>query len=62
MKDEFITASMYGRVVKSNTFETKRGKYTIDILIYEDSFYFYKLKNGTIVECINLTEKAKVVK
>jgi hypothetical protein len=62
VKAEFIMASMYGDVVKSNTFETNLGKYAIDIIVYEGAFYFYKTKNGKIVECINLSEKAKEVK
>ena len=62
MKPEFIEAATRGRVVKSNTFETECGKYAIDILAYKGELYFFKSKNGKIVECLNLTEMAKGIK
>lgn len=59
MKKEFIKAVTRGRVVKSNTFDTDLGKYIIDIVVHDGTFYFYKTKDGKIVECLNLTEMAK---
>ena len=59
MKPEFIEAVTRGKVVKSNTFETECGRYAIDILTYKGELYFYKSKNGKIVECLNLTEMSK---
>ena len=58
MKKEFIKAATKGVVIKTNTFVTDRGRYTIDILAHEGTIYFYKSKDGKIVECINLSEKA----
>lgn len=59
MKTEFIEAVVKGVVLKSNTFVTDRGKYAIDIVAHDDTLYFFKSKDGKIVECINLSEKAK---
>lgn len=51
----------YGRVLKSNDFSTSRGYYTIRIISHEEQLYFHKMKNGVLVECINLTEMEKRV-
>ena len=59
MKKEFIKAVTNGRVIKTNTFDGDFGKYTIDIVVHNDTFYFYKSKNGKIVECIDLNELAR---
>jgi hypothetical protein len=56
MKKEFIDAVKNGRILKTNKFETARGTYTIYIVRKDDTFYFYKVKDGKIVECVNLSE------
>lgn len=61
MKKEFVKAAKGGHVIKSNTFETNLGKYIIDIVFHDGSFYLYKSRDGKIVECNNLTEIAKGV-
>lgn len=58
MKKQFVEAAKKGTIVKSNTFDTPHGSYAIDILVHDGVFYFYKSKNGKIVECINLKEEA----
>jgi hypothetical protein len=59
MKKEFTSAVFNGRVIKSNTFDTTHGSYAIDILVDNGTFYFFKTKNGKVVECLNLTDMAK---
>lgn len=45
----------YGEIIKWNDFETKRGYYTIRIFKYKGNIYFHKMKDGQVVEVINLT-------
>ncbi len=40
----------YGEIVKSNTFDTARGCYTIRIIKFKDELFFHKMKNGSVVE------------
>lgn len=61
MKKEFIEAATKGHIIKSNGFLTECGRYEIDILVHEGKLYFFKAKNGKIVECINLSEQAESV-
>ena len=51
----------YGTVLKSNSFSTSRGFYTLRIISYEGQLYFHKMKDGNLVELINLTEMEKRV-
>ena len=44
----------YGERLKENSFETVRGIYTIMLIKYENDIFFYKMKNGEVVEIINL--------
>ena len=55
------TLLRYGTVLKSNNFTTSRGFYTIRIISYEGQLYFHKMKDGNLVELINLTEMEKRV-
>lgn len=55
------TLLRYGSVLKSNNFSTSRGLYTIRIISYEGQLYFHKMKDGNLVELINLTEMEKRV-
>lgn len=54
MQKEFVNVLVHGRVIKSNTFETNRGLYKIDIRLWRKSVYFYKYKDGVLVECVRL--------
>ena len=58
MRPDHEEAVANGRIIKTNTFITERGSYKIDIIAHNGSLFFYKSKNDTLVECINLTEKA----
>ena len=55
------TLLRYGSVLKSNSFTTSRGFYTIRIISYDNKLYFHKMKDGNLVELINLTEMEKRV-
>lgn len=46
----------YGEILKINNFDTPEGFYTIRIISYNKKLFFHKMKNGSTVECINLTE------
>lgn len=55
------TLLKYGSVLKSNNFTTSRGFYIIRIISYDNKLYFHKMKDGNLVELINLTEMEKRV-
>lgn len=55
------TLLRYGSVLKLLLFSTSRGFYTIRIISYEGQLYFHKMKDGNLVELINLTEMEKRV-
>lgn len=63
MKYRFIEALKNGEVVKSQTFETDKGVYQITLIRYKNDIYYFKYRNGKIVECNNLTRsKTRFVK
>lgn len=45
-----------GLIIKSNTFDTAKGCYTIRIIAYKDDLYFHKMLNGKVVELVNLSK------
>ena len=57
MKQEFIDAIENGEIVKHQAFLTERGGYQIALIRYNDNIYFFKYRNGNIVECTNLSKK-----
>ena len=59
MQKEHTNALILGRVVKSNTFVTERGTYKIDIRVWRKNIYFFKYKDGVLVECENIYSLAK---
>ena len=63
MKYRFIEALKNGEVVKNQTFETEKGVYQISLIRYKNDIYYFKYRNGKIVECNNLTRsKTRFVK
>lgn len=56
MQKEFVDVLKNGRIIKTNTFVTERGIYTIHIRTYQGKLYFFKYKNMKLVECIDLFE------
>lgn len=55
MKPEFKQA-LLGRLIKSNSFDTSRGKYGIDIREHKGDIYFFKYRDGELLECCNLNK------
>lgn len=49
----------YAERLKENSFETERGIYTIRLIKYNGDIYFHKMKNGEVVEIINLSKGGK---
>lgn len=45
-----------GLIIKSNTFDTAKGCYTIRIVSYKGDLYFHKMLNGKVVELVNLSK------
>lgn len=59
MKAIFYKARRYGKVVKMNNFDTPKGKYQIVLKMYNDDIYFFKYRDGVLLECSNLSEKGR---
>lgn len=63
MKYRFIEALKKGEVVKDQSFETDKGVYQIKLIRYKNDIYFFKYRNGKVLECNNLTRaKSRAVK
>lgn len=63
MKYRFIEALKNSDIVKNQAFETDKGVYQITLIRYKNEIYFFKYRNGKIVECSNLNRaKTRVVK
>ena len=63
MKYRFIEALKKGEVVKDQSFETDKGVYRIALIRYKNDIYFFKYRNGKLLECNNLTRsKTRVPK
>ena len=56
MQHIFVKAINRGRVVKTQSFETDKGVYKIDLIQFENDIYFVKYQDGKIVECCNLSK------
>lgn len=61
MKVKHAHAIKYGRVVKSQSFETAKGVYKIVLIRYREAVYFVKYLGEKIVECCEVvaTERKK---
>ena len=55
MKTEYVKAIFDGEVVKTQVFNTERGIYQLFHVRNGRDIYFYKYKNGKMVECCNLS-------
>ena len=55
MRKDFATAASNGAVIKNQNFVTARGVYQIVFVRYENDIYFFKHRNGKLVECCNLS-------
>ena len=55
MRKDFAKAASKGTVIKNQNFVTARGVYQIVFIRYENDIYFFKYRNGQLVECCNLS-------
>ena len=55
MRKDFAKAASKGVVIKNQNFVTARGVYQIVFVRYENDIYFFKHRNGQLVECCNLS-------
>ena len=55
MRKDFAKAISKGTVIKNQNFVTARGVYQIVFVRYENDIYFFKNRNGQVVECCNLS-------
>ena len=56
MRKDFAKAVSKGSVIKNQNFVTDRGVYQIVFVRYENNIYFFKYRNGQLVECCNLSK------
>lgn len=52
----FTKAINHGKVVKTQSFETDKGVYKINLIRYDNDIYFVKYQDEKIVECCNLSK------
>ena len=55
MRKDFAKAVSKGIVIKNQNFVTARGVYQIVFVRYGNDIYFFKHRNGQLVECCNLS-------
>ena len=55
MRKDFAKAASEGVVIKNQNFVTARGVYQIIFVRYDNDIYFFKHRNGQLVECCNLS-------
>ncbi len=55
MRKDFAKAASKGVVIKNQNFVTARGVYQIVFVRYKNDIYFFKYRNGQLVECCNLS-------
>ena len=56
MKTEYEKALTKGTVIKTNTFTTALGFYKICLYRYHRDIYFFKYRDGQLMECVNLSK------
>lgn len=59
MRKDFAKAASKGTVIKNQNFVTAHGVYQIVFVRYENDIYFFKHRNGKLVECCNLSNLRK---
>ena len=56
MKREFELAQTHGDILIDNSFETEKGKYQIIVYKYHGDIYFFKYRDGRLLECQDLSK------
>ena len=59
MKRAFERALSDGVSIKTNIFTTERGVYTINLRELDGDIYFFKYRDGELLECVNLSKQAR---
>ena len=59
MKTQNEKALLDGISIKTNVFTTDRGVYTINLREYNGDIYFFKYRDGELVECLNVSKQAR---
>ena len=59
MRPDIEKAALMGPLIKSNAFDTPKGMYRIDIRAYKDGIYFFKYRDGKLLEACNLNGKPR---
>lgn len=57
MRPDIEKAKLLGPLVKSNTFDTEKGKYKIDLREYKGHIYFFKYRDGQLLEACDLNTR-----
>lgn len=58
MRRDLRRALEDGTNLKTNIFTTDRGVYTINLREFKGHIYFFKYRDGELLECVNLSESA----
>lgn len=56
MKTEFEKVLTQGTLIKTNTFTTELGFYKICLYRWRRDVYFFKYRDGQLMECVNLSK------
>lgn len=56
MRREYIHAEVKGQILLDNRFDTEKGVYQVTIRKYNSGIYFFKYRNGVLLECQNLSK------
>lgn len=56
MKREFELAQTHGDILIDNSFETEKGKYQVIIRKYHSDIFFFKYRDGHLLECQDLSK------
>ena len=59
MKKVFENALNKGKLIKYQGFKTEKGLYAIALISYRNDIFFFKYLDNKIVECCNLSKKAR---
>lgn len=56
MKKECMDAATHGKLLKTQVFDTERGKYLLTFRRYKGGIYMFKYLDGKLLECGDLTK------
>lgn len=56
MTKNCMAALMEGKVIKTQTFDTPKGVYTLKFIRHKAEVYLFKYRDDTLIECCNLNQ------